>query len=141
MCANRRRRQRLALACVALVATTAAQAADKPKLRCPSAYGLAMAEASEIQAAYVHAERQGLAPEACVRAKLYLSAIRRAAAAAVASPAGCPPATPSTVVQILWRDETIWRGKIGRVCTAATGMRQQHRIIRVQPVDAIERAE
>lgn len=122
-----------ALFALGWLGTASAQTADKPEPRCSPAYGTAMAEAGEIQAAYLQAETQGERPEACVRAKLYVRAIRRAATAASASTRDCMPANPGTVIQLLWRDETIWRSKIARMCTASTGATQQHRIIRLAP--------
>ena len=120
---------------VALFAAHPASAAGKPAARCPATFDTAQAEAGEIQAAYVLSEARNRKSEACVRAKLYIRALQRVADAAKAAPKGCPPVNPAVVAQYYAREQTIWRGKVDRVCTASTGASQQHRIIHVEPAE------
>jgi hypothetical protein len=122
---------------IALATPAVGQVVSRPKAAprpaCPSVYSNIQSEAREIQADFIRAEAQGAKPDACVRAKLYIRTMARLVTALEATPAGCPPANPALLAQYYQRERVLWQSKANRNCTAATGLRQQHKILRVEP--------
>jgi hypothetical protein len=107
-------------------------AAPPPAAPCSSAYGTALGEMREAQADHKRAEIEGAKAQSCARAKLTVAALQRAIDAVKRLPRGCPPSNRTTTIQYHVREQMIWRGKISRTCSAATGARPQHKIIHIE---------